>query len=400
MAAYQDPGTVGGHLPGASMTTQVLLTIDMVDHDSDMFGLYNLLKDWLQQKFGTAPTEFAPHERLVFVHHDLDYFLTTDHPGFTLYNLQLILRELDIPNFFCLVISNIPGFDHYVRRVRDILRPDDVPMRALTRADITDYAAVLPPHSVMDTSTITHPFVCLSRQSRFHRTFFMSRLWQRDLQQQGLVSYHNIPARIDNLQAVHRWYPDDVPFSFLYTVPHKRQNTEMPLRIAHNRQVVRAFQNTVQSWCNFHDSTDIQDKGQSMHFRNSVVARGAVYMALETTVCYPRPYVSTISFKGMAEHRPSVIFGVPGTLAHLRDLGFQTFDQWWDEGYDSIPDPEIRVERILDVLEYISALDAGHQRAMLEDMRPVLDHNYHHLRHTLLERYQQQYQDVLAQQFL
>jgi hypothetical protein len=228
----------------------------------------------------------------------------------------------------------------------------------------------------------------------------MSKLFDRGLENRGLVSYHNIPARIDNLQAAHRWYPDSVPFSFLHTLPHKRQNADMPLRSGHNRDLVAAFQATVPNWCNFTDNTDIQDKGQSMHFRNSCVNQAFVYVALETAVIYPQPYVSTISFKGVAEKRPFLIYGVPGVLAHLRDLGFQTFGAWWNEGYDSQPDPEQRAEDILNIVREISDLSDHQRLAMLAEMSSVLEHNYHHLRTTLLDRYQEDFHRILAQQFL
>ena len=99
---------------------------DLKKYDRNMYILYKDLKELLHKKFNGKLINFSHNERIIFLHDDLDFFLSDNTPGFTLYNLQLILRELNIPNYFCTVISNIPNFEKYTSLVQTMLTNDDI----------------------------------------------------------------------------------------------------------------------------------------------------------------------------------------------------------------------------------------------------------------------------------
>jgi hypothetical protein len=71
-----------------------------------------------------------------------------------------------------------------------------------------------------------------------------------------------------------------------------------------------------------------------------------------------------------------VLLGCAHNLEYLKSYGFQTFDQWWDESYDHIEDPVMRIQAVTEVVEYISSLTLGQLTAMLHEMAPVLEHNF------------------------
>jgi hypothetical protein len=62
----------------------------------------------------------------------------------------------------------------------------------------------------------------------------------------------------------------------------------------------------------------------STHF--SVVAESSMQ---------PTTFVTEKTYKPLAYYHPFVVFGTPGTLAHVRDQGFETFGHIIDESYDS-----------------------------------------------------------------
>jgi hypothetical protein len=71
--------------------------------------------------------------------------------------------------------------------------------------------------------------------------------------------------------------------------------------------------------------------------------------------------------------RPFILSAPPGTLKLLKNLGIQTFSDYWDESYDDEQDPKKRLSMIID--SAISILRHPDLKSMLEDMSPVLIHN-------------------------
>ena len=72
---------------------------------------------------------------------------------------------------------------------------------------------------------------------------------------------------------------------------------------------------------------------------------------------------------------PFILQGSQFTLKRLKQLGFQTFDRWWDEGYDE--DPYLHSQKeIKKVLEYLGNLDLDQINQMYNDMQETLTHNY------------------------
>jgi hypothetical protein len=72
---------------------------------------------------------------------------------------------------------------------------------------------------------------------------------------------------------------------------------------------------------------------------------------------------------------PFVIAGAPNCLKYLKELGFKTFDRWWDESYDQEEDHEKRMLKIFDVIDYIDSLSIDQLKKITEEMNDVLIHN-------------------------
>jgi hypothetical protein len=66
-------------------------------------------------------------------------------------------------------------------------------------------------------------------------------------------------------------------------------------------------------------------------------------------------------------------------LKNLRALGFKTFDNVLDESYDEIEDFRDRSNAVMDQVAQLSKQD---QADILEQIRPICDHNYSHMMRT------------------
>ncbi len=72
---------------------------------------------------------------------------------------------------------------------------------------------------------------------------------------------------------------------------------------------------------------------------------------------------------------PIILMSSINTLKNLKRLGFKTFDQWWDEGYDDYSDQD-RVREILKLVDTLSKWSVDQCHRTLIEMQDVLDHNY------------------------
>lgn len=86
-------------------------------------------------------------------------------------------------------------------------------------------------------------------------------------------------------------------------------------------------------------------------------------------------FITEKTIRPMLLKTPFIVQGPTGFLKNLRKLGFKTFSKWWDEGYDEDP-PSWSIKEIIKVIDSISKLSQNDIRNMLEDMQPVLKHNY------------------------
>lgn len=82
------------------------------------------------------------------------------------------------------------------------------------------------------------------------------------------------------------------------------------------------------------------------------------------------------TYKPVAYFMPFIMIGNPYSLREFRKAGYQTFDKWWDEGYDEIIDPVKRMEKITNLILKISRLSQTELISMYREMQHVLEHNY------------------------
>ena len=101
-----------------------------------------------------------------------------------------------------------------------------------------------------------------------------------------------------------------------------------------------------------------------------------IFLVTETCFWQSKTHLTEKIFKPIVLRMPFILVGCANNLEYLRSYGFKTFGDYWDESYDTIEDPVLRIEAIVKILKTISSLSPKQQKTMLMDMRPILDHNY------------------------
>jgi hypothetical protein len=100
------------------------------------------------------------------------------------------------------------------------------------------------------------------------------------------------------------------------------------------------------------------------------------FLHVVTETVIDRQHLTEKIFKPIAMGNPFVLVGGQGSLQYLRDYGFKTFGQWWDEGYDSIEDPAERMQAVADVVNGIGNMTLLELEKLRTSMQSVLDYNY------------------------
>lgn len=203
---------------------------------------------------------------------------------------------------------------------------------------------------------ITHAFISynnLASSFRSHRVDLLSRLYSKDLIKQGLVSF-NSPG-LEKLQQSINSLPN-------YPV----QSREIFEQQKHN--LARTL--TV-------DNPNIQGSlSASIDLDNC--RKSFVQIVTETVYYQDKLHLTEKVFKPIVAGQPFLLLAAPNNLKYLKSYGFKTFGDYWDENYDSMPDPADRMAAVVDITEQLCNKPLAELEEMRRDMQGILEHNYRH----------------------
>jgi len=86
------------------------------------------------------------------------------------------------------------------------------------------------------------------------------------------------------------------------------------------------------------------------------------------------------SYKPIMYKQPFIMFGARGSLKALRDQGFKTFDNVWDETYDDEPSDTQRFFKVLDLIKEICNWSDEKKLEVSASVKDIVDYNYQHVR--------------------
>jgi hypothetical protein len=95
----------------------------------------------------------------------------------------------------------------------------------------------------------------------------------------------------------------------------------------------------------------------------------------ETIVDNNEIFLTEKIWKAIIAQQPFVVHGSAGYLLRLRQLGFQTFHNFFDESYDSELDHEKRIKKIISTLRDIKTLD---YKKFYQNTIQIREHNQKH----------------------
>lgn len=197
----------------------------------------------------------------------------------------------------------------------------------------------------------------LTSNRRIYRSLLVNELYKNNLLDHGYVSYsHHCPddgAFDDNLRKGVPEYEFD-PAYIEDAIANIKQIPELRIDFA---------------------GKDIPNQSMLLSPMAELM-KSFLFLVTETCFFQNKTHLTEKIFKPIVLRMPFVLAGCAHNLAYLRSYGFQTFGDYWDESYDTIEDPVLRIEAITQVIKTVSELSTQQQMSMLLDMQPVLEHNY------------------------
>jgi len=165
-------------------------------------------------------------------------------------------------------------------------------------------------------------FICLNRRDVLHRRIIFDYL-NENYKNDSYISF--APNEIDN----------------------PRRTILQDLKITEEGRATSGFTNEFQkhSFCNIVTESRTDSK--------------LIHITEKTDKCF-------------SAGQPFILVAGPNYLKKLHELGFKTFDKWWDESYDEEEDFDIRMKKVKNVIRYIGGWDLSKCESVYDEMMEVL----------------------------
>ena len=107
-------------------------------------------------------------------------------------------------------------------------------------------------------------------------------------------------------------------------------------------------------------------------------ADSLVYVPTETVYFGRRLHITEKTFKAIALEMPFVLVAPAHSLDYMREYGFKTFADVFDESYDEEEEDILRIEKVTKLLKELDNLSAKERQQIHRACVPIVEHNFEH----------------------
>ena len=119
-----------------------------------------------------------------------------------------------------------------------------------------------------------------------------------------------------------------------------------------------------------------------------------VHIISETNFFSPIIHMTEKTLKPVVYLQPFIMLGSANSLTYLRELGFKTFGDFWDESYDLEVDSVLRLKKIIKLCKKISQWSQEEKLQFTYDVKEIVEYNYNHFLHGNVPTF-----DILAEKY-
>ena len=202
------------------------------------------------------------------------------------------------------------------------------------------------------------------------RCQFAEFIYQNNLLQENIISFNS------SIEEVEQYNPN-LDLKFKHTLPWQNKIEIFKDNKITPKELLKFFQDYKlynKAYCEFLFETELDSPS------------GEVF--LSEKINKPLKYMY-----------PFVFVGESHSLELVHNLGFKTFDKWWDESYDKVQNSDKRIEQINNLFKELSNWSHEKWSNTLVEMKDILLHNHNlyfkihtnHLCYTELSAYVDQF---------
>ena len=259
------------------------------------------------------------------------------HWASPLYYENLLLQELKKYNLY--VHINFHFRDYFLELYSDVSKNN------LNKA--------IYPSNKMESYDYKYLYVALNAgRQKPPKVEMIYRLWQENMIDKGKISLE----KLDQNEPTCRIYNNE----FLKLLPIKPSaNLENKPRLFNSESVEKMFE-----------------------IEHEILHNVIIYISCETLIDSNYCFITEKTYRAIIHKKAFMIVGNKNSLQKLKDLGFKTFNTWWDESYDKMPWQD-QIEHIIELLKKLD--DTPEQlrvRDIYSNIEEVLEYNFLVLRDT------------------
>jgi hypothetical protein len=223
-------------------------------------------------------------------------------------------------------------------------------------------------HPVYDTTHVPQKvFLTWNRRFRRHRTSLALLLEKNNLIDKSLISFSKVDGEMAS-QTVN-------------TAIESIRDPDGLLRIYQDHRMY-IDEETIERFAarcplEIDGETNINKMCEDYGYTQPYYKETLVSIITETNYDADECTLTEKSFKPLFNKHPFIIVGVPGSVQGLRDLGFQTFSEFWSEDYDTMDSPSDRFREIERILVEIGSWTPDQILDFKRRAEPIVEHNYH-----------------------
>lgn len=199
-------------------------------------------------------------------------------------------------------------------------------------------------------------FLNLNRRPRNHRYNLILRLYEMEMLDQCMISFLKEHASETD------WVAQCLSFCEIYNINLSTQQLidlyrKLPLTLDTDNFDKFPMETHLFSTASLYDRSYISLVSET-NFENNII------------------HLTEKTIKPIVFKHPFIIVGPAGTLKKLKDMGFCTFSEFWNEEYDNEYDSNIRMAMILDICKTIASWSTAQLAVFLRRSCPVVMHNF------------------------
>ena len=208
-------------------------------------------------------------------------------------------------------------------------------------------------------------FTCLNGAFREHRLILVSELFRSGLENDGYISYivntgyNNQPpieSEIDNVDKdLLKYYMDII-------VPKIPLTTELEKGM----ELIEPYIST----------SYVHEMYTNSYFN---IVTETSYNWNSTSIIDNNIYLTEKTYRPIFGMQPFIMVSNPGVLKHLKDMGFKTFPEFFDESYDEIENPTERMYIIINEIKRICSLSLEELHDRYYNILDKLEYNRNRL---------------------